>query len=100
MPGIGLRIETKEGCRRLVDVLDRFPLRAKKARDYAIWREAVLTWQGAVHSNAVANAPIWEAMDRLRIDLIAVRAYDCAPTADARRAGEDEPGRFRQKSLA
>ena len=99
-PGIGLRIETKDGCKRLVDVLDAFPLRAKKARDYAIWREAVLVWQGAVHANAGVNAPIWRAMDRLRVDLVAVRAYDCAPAADTRRAGENEPGRVRQESLA
>lgn len=29
-------------CRALVDVFDRFPLRAKKATDFAIWREAVI----------------------------------------------------------
>lgn len=28
----------------MVRLLDRFPLRAKKATDYAIWREAVIYW--------------------------------------------------------
>lgn len=28
----------------LVELLDRYPLRAKKKRDYAIWREAAVTW--------------------------------------------------------
>ena len=35
-------IQSKATCMRLVEVLDRAPLRSKKARDYAIWREAVL----------------------------------------------------------
>ncbi len=30
----------------LIRILDRFPLRAKKSRDYAIWREAVLEYVG------------------------------------------------------
>lgn len=38
-------VNTKESCLALVRLLDRHPLRAKKARDYALWREAVLEWQ-------------------------------------------------------
>jgi hypothetical protein len=34
-------VETKSDCQRLVALLDRFPLRAKKARDFAIWRLAI-----------------------------------------------------------
>jgi hypothetical protein len=32
--------------RRLVEIFDRYPLRAKKARDFAIWREGVI-WRAA-----------------------------------------------------
>jgi hypothetical protein len=31
----------KAHCARLVEIFDAFPLRAKKARDYAIWKRAV-----------------------------------------------------------
>lgn len=34
--------ESKADCVRLVNVLDRFPLRARKRRDYRIWRKAAL----------------------------------------------------------
>jgi len=34
-------IQTGQGAMRLVEVLDHHPLRAKKKRDYAIWRQAV-----------------------------------------------------------
>jgi hypothetical protein len=49
-------------------VLDRYPLRAKKRRDYAIWREAVLEW---------ATVPFgrqdWAKMAALRTALSASR---------------------------
>ena len=35
------KIQSKADCLVLVGLLDRFPLRAKKADDYAIWRKAV-----------------------------------------------------------
>jgi hypothetical protein len=37
-------IRNKQMCLALVDLLDRFSLRAKKGRDYAIWRQAVWSW--------------------------------------------------------
>lgn len=40
-------VRTKPDGFRLVDLLDRYPLRAKKARDYAIWREALVEWAEA-----------------------------------------------------
>jgi hypothetical protein len=33
-------VQDKEGCQRLVDLLDKYPLRAKKRVDYTTWREA------------------------------------------------------------
>jgi hypothetical protein len=35
----------KAGAARLCVILDRFPLRAKKRHDYALWREVVAEWQ-------------------------------------------------------
>jgi hypothetical protein len=39
-----LEVNSKAHVRRLVDIFDRYPLRAKKAADFAIWREAVFLW--------------------------------------------------------
>lgn len=36
------RVQKKAECQTIVAIFDRFPLRAKKARDYSVWREAVL----------------------------------------------------------
>lgn len=52
----------------LVDYFDKFPLRAKKARDYAIWREAVL-----VYSRHSSTSPELEV---LRLALAASREFD------------------------
>lgn len=61
-------VESVEGCRRLVSIFDAHPLRAKKARDYAIWREAVLVWQ--------AREPGWkERVLALKAKLMDVRVY-------------------------
>jgi hypothetical protein len=38
-------VGSKPGCRRLVEIFDAYPLRAKKAADFAVWREAVEEWE-------------------------------------------------------
>lgn len=45
-PQVTWQIKKQEECVGLIEVLDRFPLRAKKQRDYAIWREAVFAKVG------------------------------------------------------
>ena len=37
-------VSAKRALKGLVDYFDRFPLQAKKANDYAIWRRAVLAY--------------------------------------------------------
>lgn len=37
-------VHSKTGLTKLVDYFDTHPLRAKKRRDYAIWREAAITY--------------------------------------------------------
>lgn len=60
----------------LVDLLDRYPLRAKKARDYALWREAVLTWKQVLPRHRHGqNGPLWERIAALKKELADVRAY-------------------------
>lgn len=67
----------KRDLSRLVDYFDRFPLRSKKARDYAIWREAALLYVECENS-----AEIVEQMEPLRDALNGGRLYV---------AGADEP---------
>ena len=43
-PHVMWKVQTKSGCRRLVEIFDRFPVRSKKVQDYRIWREAVLEY--------------------------------------------------------
>lgn len=47
-PSVRWYVHKKQGCQQLVDLLDRYPLRAKKAADYLIWREAVRWWNESV----------------------------------------------------
>jgi hypothetical protein len=44
-------VRTREGCAVIVDIFERYPLRAKKAADFAIWAEAVREW----HTSAPAR---------------------------------------------
>ena len=37
-------IRTKSDCLCFVKILDQYPLRAKKKKDYLIWRKAILEW--------------------------------------------------------
>lgn len=37
-------VRAKQDCVALTEIFDAYPLRAKKAADYAIWREAVRAW--------------------------------------------------------
>lgn len=61
-------ISTKAGCLALVDLLDRFPLRAKKQVDYRIWRRAVLRW--AQRSGYAGQHGVdWSEMRRLSDEL-------------------------------
>ena len=66
-PQAAWRVHDKAGVRRLVEVFDRYPLRAKKARDFAIWRRAVGLW--------LSSRRDWVAMRRLLLELRATRRY-------------------------
>lgn len=41
-PQASWRVTRIRECLQFIEVLDQFPLRARKAQDYKIWREAVL----------------------------------------------------------
>lgn len=99
------QVHKKAELVRLVEILDTYPLRSKKARDYVIWREAVLLWASMRREytgHPRGGRPYdWSRMAVLHDEIQAVRRYDdSAPTADSGHAGDDEPGRIRQEGLA
>lgn len=67
-----LTLSSKEECENLVALLDAYPMRAKKRRDYEVWREAVLYWTSREHGQKCVN---FEPMVKLRDKLVAGRAY-------------------------
>ena len=72
-PQVMWRMGSRADALRLVAILDEFPLRAKKRRDYVIWREAVIAWQevpGRGHRGFD-----WSHIASLQAALQAVRSY-------------------------
>ena len=72
-------IQDKAGCQRLVDLLDKYPLRAKKQLDYWTWREAVCEWTSRPRGNRWHGAVDNAHMAELRSRLMENRAYTDVP---------------------
>ena len=78
---------TKGDCARLVEILDQFPLLSKKARDYAIWRQAMLYVRlrpRSSHDGKGRTPHSWGLIQDLWRQLPAVRAYEPPAIAIAR----------------
>lgn len=77
-PQVRYAVQNKPGCLRLCEFFDRYPLRSKKAGDYAIWRQAVEHW---TERNWLEMGELWD-------ELLAHRKYDDSAYKDpARVAG-------------
>lgn len=61
-----LEVNAKAHVLKLVEVFNRYPLRAKKARDFAIWREAVIVWSAVENGRRADWTRIGELADELR----------------------------------
>jgi hypothetical protein len=68
-------VQSKAECVQLVALLDRFPLRAKKSRDYAIWREAVAFWVAQPRGNRWQGPRDWSRMIAYKTAIEDARAY-------------------------
>lgn len=68
-------IQDKAGCQRLIDLLDKYPLRAKKRLDYQIWREAVCEWTDRPRGNRWHGPVDDTRMAELRTQIMEVRHY-------------------------
>jgi hypothetical protein len=85
------KVYSRPDCAALVNLLDRYPLRAKKARDYAIWREAVGVWTAVIYRGPGApalNRPTWDRMAVLREEIRKVRIYTEHGAASISAAGK------------
>lgn len=69
------QVHRKAECVELVELFDRFPLRAKKARDYVLWREAVLEWTGMQMTGSDFARNDWTRTAELKGLLQAGRKY-------------------------
>lgn len=54
-------VRKKDDVLELVRIFERYPLRAKKARDFAIWREAAAVWGAGTSS----DQRLWDIKSRL-----------------------------------
>lgn len=72
-PQVYWEVFRKDEQVQLVELLDRYPLRAKKARDYAIWREAVLYRAAIVHRGP--RLADWGPLPKLYEALCGLREY-------------------------
>jgi len=73
-----LQITNRTDCLRLVEVLDSHPLRAKKRREFAVWREAVRCWaeKGPHGGRSNGASPEYLAlMDDFRSELHRLKGY-------------------------
>lgn len=68
-------VQDKAGCARLVDLLDKYPLRAKKRNDFMVWRESVCEFVDRPRGNRWHGSVDNRRMAVLRDRLMAVRGY-------------------------
>lgn len=71
-----LEINSKDGCRRLVEVFDEYALRAKKARDYEIWRRAVEVWSRVENGKRSDWGDMAALADELRAERVFKRPQE------------------------
>jgi LAGLIDADG endonuclease len=72
-------VTRRDDCCHVVDLFRRFPLRAKKARDFEVWAEAVSVWTSrSWYRGWSGPRPEWDEMERLRQRMVEVRSYDFA----------------------
>lgn len=68
-------VQSKAECIKLVALLDQFPIRARKARDYAVWREAVAFWVAQAKGSRWHGARDWSQMIAYKVGIEDARAY-------------------------
>lgn len=68
-------VESKIDAQRLVCLIDKFPLRSRKARDYEVWRRAVMVWTHMERGSRWKGPRDWTPMIELKAELEDGRVY-------------------------
>ncbi len=68
-------VQSKAECAKLVAYLDHFPLRARKRRDYEVWRDAVRFWITQPKGNRWHGPRDWSRMIAYKQAIEDARAY-------------------------
>ncbi len=72
-------IASRADVQRIIRYFDKHPLHTKKAKDYALWREAAILYYRFVgHGGFGVHTPEWlkEAMEQYRRQLTEARKYE------------------------
>lgn len=73
-PMVRWSIQSQLDAERLIGVLDRYPLRAKKRRDYLIWKEAVMLKRSINPTGRRGGKPFdWTPIGSLQSKLAGIR---------------------------
>lgn len=67
--------DSKAHTEALAELLDRYPLRSRKLRDYLIWREAVEYRKQHVRGNRWHGPQDWHPMEIFRVRIVEARTY-------------------------
>lgn len=65
-------VRSDKDCQRLVEILDSYPLRSRKAAEYALWRQAVMLRKQFKHGSRYArqhNEPLLAQIEALKAAL-------------------------------
>ena len=74
-PQLEWRVRRKADCFRLIEILDRYPLQSKKAKDYDLWRQAMMLRKESKRNDQARD----ERIAQLREELIEGRKYPGEP---------------------
>lgn len=74
-PCVVWTVHSKADCQKLVKLLTRFPLRAKKKKDYAIWKKAVRFWCSMKRGNRWTGIADWTPMISFKKMIETARAF-------------------------
>lgn len=68
-------VQSKYDCIRFIRMIDYFPIRARKAKEYAIWREAYFYWINMKRGNAWHGPRDWSKMVEYKLAIEKAREY-------------------------
>jgi len=74
-PCLAWVVQSRKDCFALMHLLDLFPLRAKKASEYQIWREALVFWSQMKRGNRWHGPRDWAGMIAFYERMKEVHAY-------------------------